>query len=90
MRQGPRPAPESPAVTRDETAQQTTGPVGGRSVFALDERLAAKADPRLVAADEAHFAAIARTLEETLADLADRLDAARRGTDRHGDRKSVV
>lgn len=84
MRQGPRPAPESPAVTRDETAQQTTGPVGGRSVFALDERLAAKADPRLVAADEAHFAAIARTLEETLADLGDRLDAARRGTDRHG------
>ncbi|MDN4175364.1 RNA polymerase recycling motor ATPase HelR [Nocardioides sp. SOB77] len=53
-------------------------------VFDLDERLVAKADPALVAADEAHFAAIARTLEEALADLADRLDVVRREGGRHG------
>ena len=48
------------------------------SAFDLPERLAAKADPALVATDEEHFAAIAQTLEESIADLSDRLDAARR------------
>jgi hypothetical protein len=37
-----------------------------------------KADQALIAEDERHFAAIARTLEETLADLADRIDTARK------------
>lgn len=51
-------------------------------VFDLDER--AKADPALVAADEAHFAAIARRLEESLAELADRLAVVRREVGGHG------
>ncbi len=52
--------------------------------FDLPARLAHKADPALVAADEAHFAAIATTLEQTVADLTDRLDAARRAPAGHG------
>ena len=48
------------------------------SVFDLPERLAAKANPALVAADERHFAALAAGLEQAIADLAGRLDAARR------------
>ncbi|TSB25902.1 RNA polymerase recycling motor ATPase HelR [Streptomyces benahoarensis] len=46
--------------------------------FALPERLAAKADPALIDGDERHFAAVAATLEETIAELSERLDAARR------------
>ncbi|MFH8345299.1 RNA polymerase recycling motor ATPase HelR [Streptomyces sp. NPDC018045] len=46
------------------------------SVFDLSGRLAAKADPELTAADERHFAAIAESLEQTVTDLSDRLDAA--------------
>lgn len=48
------------------------------SVFDLPERLAAKADPELIAADEEHFAAIAQSLAESIADTSERLDAARR------------
>ncbi|WP_018635178.1 RNA polymerase recycling motor ATPase HelR [Parafrankia elaeagni] len=48
------------------------------SAFDLPERLAAKAEPALIAADEQHFAAIAETLEQSIADLSDRLDIARR------------
>ncbi|MFE0519686.1 RNA polymerase recycling motor ATPase HelR [Streptomyces sp. NPDC058954] len=48
------------------------------SAFALSDRLAAKADPALIADDERHFAAIAATLDETIAELSDRLDAERR------------
>jgi hypothetical protein len=48
------------------------------SAFDLPDHLAAKADPALVAADERHFAAVAETLEQSIADLTDRLDAARR------------
>ena len=43
------------------------------SVFDLPEHLTAKADPRLIARDEQHFAAIARGLEQSIADLSDRL-----------------
>jgi len=46
--------------------------------FALPEHLAAKADPALIAADEEHFAAIAESLERSIAELSDRLDAERR------------
>ena len=46
--------------------------------FALPDRLSAKADPALIAGDEEHFADIARTLDETIADLSERLDATRR------------
>ena len=48
------------------------------SAFDLPRHLAAKADPAMVAADEEHFAAIAQSLEETMADLSDRLDTARK------------
>src|SRR5205807_4901257 len=37
-----------------------------------------KADPALIAGDERHFAAIAESLERSIADLSDRLDAERR------------
>nr|AQQ75069.1 hypothetical protein [uncultured bacterium] len=49
-----------------------------RSVFDLPDRLARKADPRLIADDEQHFAAIAESLEQSIADLSERLDAARK------------
>ncbi|WP_406726160.1 RNA polymerase recycling motor ATPase HelR [Streptomyces sp. GD-15H] len=41
------------------------------SVFGLPERLSAKADPNLIAGDERHFAAIAESLEQTIAELSD-------------------
>jgi hypothetical protein len=44
------------------------------SAFDLPDRLAAKADPALIAGDELHFEAIAESLEESIADLAGRLD----------------
>ncbi|MFC3493972.1 RNA polymerase recycling motor ATPase HelR [Glycomyces rhizosphaerae] len=50
----------------------------GHSAFDLPSNLSAKADPKLIAADERHFAAIATSLEQSIADLSDRLDAARR------------
>lgn len=52
------------------------------SAFELPENLAAKADPALIDRDDRHFAAIAESLEETIADLSHRLDALRltRGT----------
>ena len=46
-------------------------------VFDLPDRLAAKRDPGLIAADEEHFTRIAATLERTIADLEERRDAAR-------------
>ena len=51
---------------------------GVASVFDLPEHLAAKADPGLIAADEQHFAAIADSLEQSIAELTDRLAAERR------------
>jgi hypothetical protein len=47
------------------------------SAFNLPERLAAKADPALIAGDEVHFAAIAESLAESIAELTERLDAER-------------
>jgi DNA helicase IV len=51
-------------------------PVTAR-VFDLPDHLAGKADPALIAGDELHFAAIAESLEQSIADLSDRLDAER-------------
>jgi len=53
--------------------------VNARTVTAFDlpERLAAKADPALIADDEQHFTDIAQSLEWSIADLSDRLDAER-------------
>jgi hypothetical protein len=47
-------------------------------IFDLPERLAAKADPALIAADEAHFAAVGAALDQTIAELTERLAVARR------------
>ncbi|MER5310746.1 RNA polymerase recycling motor ATPase HelR [Streptomyces sp. NPDC002773] len=48
------------------------------SAFDLPDRLAPKADPALIAGDERHFAAVAESLRESIAELSDRLDAARK------------
>ncbi len=48
------------------------------SAFELPDHLAAKADPALIVGDEQHFAALAESLEQTIADLSDRLDAERK------------
>ncbi len=48
------------------------------SAFALPEHLAGKAEPGQVAPDERHFAAVAAALEETVAELTDRLERERR------------
>jgi DNA helicase IV len=48
------------------------------SAFDLPDRLSAKADPALIAGDERHFTAIAESLEQSVSDLSDRLDAERR------------
>jgi hypothetical protein len=47
------------------------------SAFDLPDRLARKADPALIAGDERHFEAIAESLEQSIADLSDRIDAER-------------
>jgi hypothetical protein len=48
------------------------------SAFDLPSRLAAKASPALIAADERHFAAIASSLGQSIAELSRRLDTERR------------
>ncbi|MFF0415471.1 RNA polymerase recycling motor ATPase HelR [Kitasatospora sp. NPDC004745] len=48
------------------------------SAFDLPDHLTAKADPALIAADERHFAAITESLEQTVAELSEQLDAARK------------
>jgi DNA helicase IV len=56
------------------------------SAFDLPDRLAAKADPALIAGDERYFAALAQCLEQSIAEVSDALDAARRapgGLGRH-------
>lgn len=54
------------------------------SIFDLRDHLSGKADPALVEADERHLASIATSLEESIADLSERLDAARRAPGGHG------
>ncbi|MGW4159518.1 RNA polymerase recycling motor ATPase HelR [Streptomyces sp. NPDC004788] len=48
------------------------------SVFALSDDLSAKNDPALIAADEEHFAAVAESLEQAVAELSEQLDVLRR------------
>ena len=48
------------------------------SAFALPYHLAQKAEPTLIADDDRHFAAIAESLEQSIADLTDRLDVERK------------
>ena len=54
------------------------------SAFALPAALAHKADDALVHRDEEHFAAIAASLEQRIADLSARLEAERRAPGRSG------
>ncbi|MFI6508752.1 RNA polymerase recycling motor ATPase HelR [Streptosporangium sp. NPDC050855] len=63
---------------RPESDAPEPGTVGSESAFDLPAHLAPKADPALIAGDERHFAAIAESLERSIADLSDRLDAERR------------
>ncbi|TYB69637.1 AAA family ATPase [Nonomuraea sp. PA05] len=48
------------------------------SAFNLPGHLAPKADPALIARDERHFAAIAESLDQAIAELSQRLDAERK------------
>ncbi|MFD1826685.1 RNA polymerase recycling motor ATPase HelR [Mumia zhuanghuii] len=52
--------------------------------FDLPDHLTAKADPALIARDVEHFGAIAACVEQTVADLSQRLDAARKEPTREG------
>ncbi|NUQ31996.1 MAG: AAA family ATPase, partial [Dermatophilaceae bacterium] len=52
--------------------------------FDLPAHLSHKSDPALVAADAEHFAAIARSLDRTVTELAERLDTVRRARAGHG------
>ena len=56
------------------------------SVFDLPNHLKAKADPALIAGDERHFAAIAESLEHTIADLSERLEIERKAPGGTGQR----
>src|SRR6478752_9991859 len=47
-------------------------------MFDLPDRLSHKADPALIAGDELHFAAVAQSLEQSIAELSDRLDVERK------------
>lgn len=54
------------------------------SAFDLRDRLAPKADPTLIADDERHLAALAESLERSIADLSNRIDAERKAPRRMG------
>ncbi|MEU7765346.1 RNA polymerase recycling motor ATPase HelR [Nocardia sp. NPDC049190] len=54
------------------------------SAFDLPDHLSRKASPALIAADERHFAAIAESLEQSIAELNKRLDATRKAPGRLG------
>src|SRR5580704_7877 len=62
-------AGKRPQIGADDVNPLTT------SAFDLPDHLARKADPALIAGDEQHFAAIAESLEQSIADLSGRLDA---------------
>ncbi|MEU1677014.1 RNA polymerase recycling motor ATPase HelR [Streptomyces roseifaciens] len=48
------------------------------SAFDLPDHLSPKADPALIDGDEQHFAAISESLRQAIAELSDRLEAARK------------
>src|SRR4051794_37450112 len=48
------------------------------SAFDLPDRLSGKADPTLIAGDEGHFAAVADSLAQAIAELSDRLEEERK------------
>jgi len=57
---------------------------GPMPAFDLPDRLSAKADPALIAVDEQHFTAIATCLDQTIAELSDRLETERKSPGRGG------
>jgi DNA helicase IV len=69
---------DQPQIGTDDVNPMAT------SAFDLPDRLAGKADPALIAGDERHFTAIAECLEQSIAELSDRLDAARKAPGRIG------
>ncbi len=79
---GPMPEPTEMGVREMRLLLSTYGcgkvETVATSAFALPDHLNHKADPALIAGDERHFAAIAESLEQSIADLSDRLDAERR------------
>jgi hypothetical protein len=83
---GPATPPRTPAPAHASTSTPAVGHASttGVDVFALPARLAAKADPALVAADQEHLAAIAACLDKAVADVSARLDEARRAPGRSG------
>jgi hypothetical protein len=54
------------------------------AAFALPAHLSAKSDPSLIGPDEDHFAAVTAAIDHAVADLAARLDEARRTPGGHG------
>lgn len=54
------------------------------SPFRLPDRLTAKSDPALIGDDERHFAAIAESLDQSIAGIEDRLEVLRRQPGGHG------
>src|SRR5947208_3708930 len=70
---------KKPTGNGDRMVLPMTGPGLDRSsAFDLPDHLSPKADPTLIAGDEQHFAAIAESLEQSIADLSDRLDVERK------------
>ncbi|AYN33239.1 AAA family ATPase [Streptomyces albus] len=61
--------PPRPSVATTSTSARRA------SAFDLPERLAAKADPALIARDEEHFAAVEACLEESIGELSEQLAA---------------
>ncbi|MFJ5955345.1 RNA polymerase recycling motor ATPase HelR [Paenarthrobacter sp. NPDC092416] len=54
------------------------------SAFNLPDHLTPKANPSLIAADEERFAAVAESLEQSIAELSEQLDAVRKAPGRLG------
>src|SRR5690349_1909398 len=78
LRQGPGGASESrPKAISSPIGAEHVTPLT-TSAFDLRDHLTPKADPTLIAGDEEHFAAIAESIEHSIADLSDRLDDARK------------
>jgi hypothetical protein len=80
----------SVSITRSPEDVDMTVPVHAVATSAFDppDHLARKADPAL--GDEQHFAAIAESLEHSIADLSDRLDAERKAPGRTGQEAEIL
>jgi DNA helicase IV len=70
-------APSAQLGTRPQIGAEAVNTLA-TSAFDLPDHLIAKADPALIADDEQHFAAIAESLEQSIAELSDRLEAKRK------------